>query len=772
MDQAKGIIRRNLTISGAVQGVGFRPFVYRLANDLGLSGWVCNTSQGVVIEAEGDVSAVEEFEVRLTTEAPEHAILRSLRSQNIPVTGESGFEIRPSEGGLPTTLILPDLATCPDCLAEILQPSNRRYRYPFTNCTHCGPRFSIVEKLPYDRPNTTMKHFALCPECQTEYEDPTDRRFHAQPTACPVCGPHVELWDGSGACLATHDDALLMAAERIAQGEILALKGIGGFQLLVDARNDQAVRELRLRKRREEKPLAVMVTNLEMAHSLVCLPAEGERLLSSAASPILLLEREPVVKSDKRIRISEYVAPGNPRLGVMLPTTPLHHLLMRELGFPVVATSGNLSDEPICTDEVEALQRLGGIANFFLVHNRPIARHVDDSVVQWVAEGPQVLRRARGYAPLPVPVPEVERPLLAVGALLKNSVSLAVGRNAFISQHIGDLENEPALDAFREVIGHFQQLYGSSECDLIHDLHPDYLSTLYATAQPGEKQGIQHHLAHVLACAGENGIAAPYLGISWDGTGYGIDGLIWGGECILVESGRWKRAASLRTFPLPGGDKAVREPRRSALGLLYEVFGEDAFEHAQLKGWSRNHDLNELRLIKRAMAAGVNTPRCSSMGRLFDAFASLAGLRQVISFEGQAAMELEWCMEKGSSDGAWTTVLRRPENQPHAPEWLLDWEPMLHCLLSDLAAGMPLPTIARMFHNTLAEAVVQVAKKADVEDILLTGGCFQNRFLTERTIALLTQAGHRPHIHRHVPPNDGGVSFGQIMAAIEQLEGD
>ncbi|MCX8103930.1 MAG: carbamoyltransferase HypF, partial [Candidatus Bipolaricaulota bacterium] len=562
--------RLKIAIHGAVQGVGFRPFVYRLAIELKLTGWVLNSAQGVFIEAEGTKEQLEEFVRRLERDKPPRAFLQSLEASWLDPVGYTAFEIRHSdESGQKIAFILPDIATCPDCWREIFDPNNRRYRYPFTNCTNCGPRFSIIEALPYDRPNTTMKIFRMCPDCQAEYENPLDRRFHAQPNACPQCGPHLELWDAKGTVLAQHDDALCQAAEAIRVGQIIAVKGLGGFHLICDARNDDAVQELRRRKHREEKPFALMYPSLELVQAHCEVSPLEERALTSPEAPIVLMRRR------ESVQIASSVAPRNPYLGIMLPYTPLHHLLMAELGFPVVATSGNLSDEPICTDEHEALIRLKEIADLFLVHNRPIARHVDDSIVRIVGSQELVLRRARGFAPLPITLRNPERrTVLAVGAHLKNTVALAVGSTVFISQHIGDLETAEAFGAFQRVIQDFERLYDAQPSVIAHDLHPDYLSTQYAQGRKPRTVGVQHHYAHVLACMAENELDSSVLGVSWDGTGYGLDGTIWGGEFLRATRESFTRVAHLRTFRLPGGERAIQEPRRSALGVLYELFGD------------------------------------------------------------------------------------------------------------------------------------------------------------------------------------------------------
>jgi hydrogenase maturation protein HypF len=854
--------RLKLTVRGAVQGVGFRPFIYRLATGAALSGWVNNSAQGVFIEVEGPRAALETFLLRLESEKPPRSSIQSLEASWLDPVGYAAFEIRESEaGGAKTALVLPDIATCPDCLSEIFDPRNRRYGYPFTNCTNCGPRFSIIESLPYDRANTSMKRFIMCPQCQAEYDDPLDRRFHAQPNACPVCGPQLELWDRKGkplpaqaagaqpsGCSSTESsrarpqldpassehplllqpkgcapvtpdqprafeashEALSAAAEAIRQGQIVAVKGLGGFHLMVAVHNDEAVRRLRELKHREEKPFALMFPSLASIEAACEVSPLEERLLRSPEAPIVLLRRKNSALRTPHSALPASLAPGNPNLGVMLPYTPLHHLLMSALGFAVVATSGNLSDEPICTDEHEALERLSGIADLFLIHNRPIVRHVDDSITRVMMGRELVLRRARGYAPLPVQLRSAicHRPsampsaichvpsaivhtVLAVGAHLKNTVALSVGPQVFISQHIGDLGTDQSFDAFRRVITDFQNLYESRPALIAADAHPDYLSTKYARdlvsrssrreeAQTSDSQpsppspqliSVQHHIAHVLSCMAENELNPPVLGVSWDGTGYGLDGTVWGGEFFLVTDTSCERVAHLRPFRLPGGDVAVKEPRRTALGLLYEMFGEAAFTKtglAPLQAFSPT----DLGPLKTMLARRLNSPQTSSAGRLFDAVASLVGLRQQVRYEGQAAMELEFALEGPESiDEAYELPLR-PDHVSrftfHAP-LLLDWSPMIEAILSDLNHSVPVPRISARFHNALAEAIIAVAKHFGQPRVVLSGGCFQNRYLTERTVQRLQECGFRPYWHQRVPPNDGGIALGQVVAALRRV---
>ena len=789
--------RLRLEIQGAVQGVGFRPFVYRLATELGLTGWIINDTHGVFIEVEGTEPVLTMFQARMRADKPPLALIHSLESAWLDPVGYERFEIRHSDRiGAKTALVLPDIATCADCLAEVLDPGDRRYHYPFTNCTNCGPRFSIIQGLPYDRPNTTMVRFTLCPVCQAEYDDPANRRFHAQPNACPVCGPSLTYVDsrpptaddgpstaGDYALRITHyrlpivDAAALHAAvTSLISGRILAVKGLGGFHLMVDARNEAAVSRLRERKPRRDKPFALMARDLEQVRTLVELAPEAVALLGAPESPILLLPK----RNDAPLAAN--VAPGASNLGVMLPYTPLHHLLLSELGFPVVATSGNLSDEPICTDETEAISRLDHIADAFLIHDRPIERHVDDSVA-WIVDGePRLLRRARGYAPLPVLLPEPAPTLLAVGAHLKNTVALSVGNRVFISQHIGDLETAEAMAAFERVIADFLRLYEAEPVAIAHDLHPDYLSTQWAKEVAGSKLKVkgtlqpstlnfqpatipvQHHHAHLASCLAENGIKGTALGVIWDGTGYGADGTIWGGEFLLGDASAFTRVAHLRSFRLPGGDAAVHEPRRVALGLLWELMGEAALDRTDLAP-IRALTAPERRLLSQMLAKGVNAPVTTSAGRLFDGLAALLGLHQTVTYEGQAAMALEYIADPWVVEGYGLKVEGGPLSTFNPQPSTVDWLPLLDAVLADLAHGVPVSTIAARCHNALVEAIVAVAQVVGEPRVALSGGCFQNRFLTERAAQRLRQAGFEVILHRLVPPNDGGISLGQIAVA-------
>ena len=764
--------RLRIIIHGAVQGVGFRPFIYRLATGLKLNGFVTNSAQGVCIEVEGPRAVLEKFLLQIETGKPPHSFIQSLEHSWLDPLGFSCFEIRPSDDTGPrSALILPDIAMCPDCLREILDPGNVRYFYPFTNCTHCGPRFTIIESLPYDRPNTAMKRFAMCRECQAEYDNPADRRFHAQPNACPVCGPHVEFWDCEGGLLLDRQagsQAILEAvAGSLRAGKIVAAKGIGGFHLLAVARRDDVVLRLRERKHREEKPFAVMFPSLAAILEVCDVSPLEERLLRSPEAPIVLLRRRRQPQTEAAA-IADAVAPGNPYLGAMLPYSPLHHLLMTLMNTPLVATSGNLSDEPICINEQDAVERLGGIADSFLVHNRPIVRHADDSVARIMLGRELVLRRARGYAPLPVSGKDSTgkpmSPILAVGGHLKNAVALASGPNVFISQHIGDLDTAEAFAAFERVIRDFQDLYRVTPEVIACDAHPDYASTRYALGRSGSVRlvQVQHHLAHILSCMAENELEPPVLGAAWDGTGYGPDGTIWGGEFFHVEKAQCQRVAHFRSFPLPGGDSAVKQPRRAALGLLYEMLGDDAFQQRDIKAVAAFSE-DDLAALTTMLKQGINSPRTSSAGRLFDAVASLCGLRQINRHEGQAAMELEFALgdcPPGSSPYAFG-LSKSVDNGPI----ILDWAPVIHGVIGDVRSGVIAGVISFKFHEALVGAVVDVARRIGVKRVALSGGCFQNAWLTTHAVRALEAAEFAVYWHQRVPPNDGGICLGQVAAA-------
>ncbi len=770
--------RWTIVVRGVIQGVGFRPFVYNTARSLGLAGWVQNEADTVRIEVQGPLVNLEEFFTALRRSHPPQARIDTVDVTRSSPTedGKEAFHIRSSAAqGSPRPTIPADLATCAACREEISTPGERRYQYPFTNCTNCGPRWSIIIELPYDRPRTAMAGFRLCPACEAEYRNPADRRFHAQPIACPQCGPQLELLDAAGQPKGIGPPALEEAAQAVLAGQIVALKGLGGFQLVVDATNPQAVARLRQRKRRPDKPLAVMLASLEATRARCEVTDEEARVLESSQSPILLLRR----RRDGRAKadVAEEVAPGNPYLGVMLPYTPLHHLLMEQVGRAIVCTSGNLSEEPMAVSTEDALARLGSIADVFLVHDRPIVRPVDDSVARVTPEGLQLLRRARGYAPLPIELGHSGPTVLAVGGHLKNTVALALGSQVVVSQHVGDLDNTASADVHRRTIHDLLDFFRVTPEAVACDLHPDYASTRCAEALASQwgvpLVRVQHHHAHMAACMAEHRLAGPVLGLSWDGTGYGADGTVWGGEALecdmnadfrslgdfgSLDRQEFRRIAHLRTFALAGGDRAVREPRRCALGVLFEVFGPEAAEYAA--GWFSGE---ELRGLLHLLARPRLCPRTSSLGRLFDAVAALCGLPPVISFEGQAAMALEFAADEDCQE-AYSFALS--DGDPG----VADWEPALRAILADRGAGVPIGRISARFHNTLADLAVAIARRWGGSNVVLSGGCFQNALLSRRVRERLLTAGFQVYTHRLVPPNDGGIALGQAAVAARFVE--
>ncbi len=757
--------RVKVQLDGVVQGVGFRPYVYRLATSLGLTGWVANDVRGVCIETEGPSPGLEAFLRRLPAEIPPHADIHHMSAGWLDPAGYATFEIRRSDAtGDRGTVVLPDLATCSDCVDELFDPGDRRHAYPFINCTHCGPRFTIVRDLPYDRPRTTMAGFPMCARCRAEYADPGDRRFHAQPDACPDCGPSLTLWSGTGEVLAHREAALQGAIEALSRGRIVAVKGLGGFHLMAVAADAGAVARLRARKHRPDKPLALMVRDLAQARAICHVDPAEAVALSGSEAPIVLLAR----RADPEASVASEVAADSPWLGVMLPATPLHHMMMRKVGRPLVATSGNLGDEPICTREGEALRRLGGIADVFLVHDRPIERHVDDSIV-WVVRGePAVLRRARGYAPLPVAAAPGLPDLLGVGAHLKSAIALSRGGRLFMGQHIGDLETPLALEAFDRSVADLQRLYEARPIAIAHDRHPDYLSTRWAlgSAGPIPLVAVQHHHAHLASCLADNAHPGPALGVTWDGTGLGDDGSIWGGEFLVGDAAEVHRVAHLRRFRLPGGDAVAREPRRSALSLIWSLHGPAAMSGRTLAPLESLGEAS-VSMIARMLDRGLNAPITTSAGRLMDGIASLCGLAQVSTFEGHAAMALEreaWRHTDREEAGAYPLPLRRA-----VEPWVLDWGPLVESLLDDLAHGIPSSHAAARVLSALAGGIVEVARHAGIPTVALTGGCFQNRWLLEEVERRLCKEGFIVLRHRRIPPNDGGIAAGQVMVAAARL---
>ncbi len=767
-------------VTGIVQGVGFRPFVYNLAQRHHLTGWVKNTSGGVEIEAEGGQAELVAFMEGLRAELPPLARLETFNASEHPASGFRSFEILHSEAQ-PGAFqpISPDVAVCPDCLHEMNDPRDRRYRYPFINCTNCGPRFTIIQDIPYDRPQTTMAPFVMCPACAAEYADPANRRFHAQPVACPECGPKIWLEEFPAAqngkrsvLISVGEEGLQRARRQLASGKILAIKGLGGFHLACDATQRGAVLELRRRKLRVDKPFAVMMPDFAMVKRH-CHVSEAERaLLESPAHPIVLLRRRSTS------RIAREVAPGQRTLGVMLPYTPLHHLLLeraRDISEVLVLTSGNLSEEPICTDNVEARTRLADLADAFLMHDRDIYIRADDSVVrvrrQPLAGSPESvaplypLRRARGYSPFPVRLPWPVAPLLAAGAELKNTFCLTHDHYAFLSHHIGDLENYETLQSFEAGIAHFEKLFRVQPAALACDLHPNYLATRYAQERARRENlplfSIQHHHAHLAALMAEHGLdgSHPVIGVAFDGTGYGSDGAIWGGEFLIADYAGFKRAAHLQYFPLPGGDAATRRPARAALGLLHALgleWDEALPTHTELCYEDRT-------ALRSQLQHQINSPLTSSMGRLFDAAAALAGVRQQVNYEAQAAIEFE--------------ALADPDEAgfyPFESGKQINPRPAIEALVSDFRAGVTASRISARFHNGVARMVLETCLRLsdlyDLSEVALSGGVWQNMTLLENTLALLEKAGFTVYLHAQVPTNDGGLALGQAACAASQLK--
>ena len=785
---------RHIHITGVVQGVGFRPFVYNLATRLGVSGWVLNSSAGVEIEAVGPAAVLDEFVERLRTEAPPLARIEQITATNVPnpqspIPNSHTFIIRHSEAR-PGEFqpISPDVALCDDCLRELFDPGDRRYRYPFINCTNCGPRFTIIQDTPYDRPKTTMAPFEMCSDCQAEYDDPTNRRFHAQPNACPACGPRVWIVQSPKSKVSftvdvgrrTLDGAIMMARKLLASGAIVAVKGLGGFHLACDATNDEAVALLRERKGRVDKPFALMAFDLETVEQF-CYVNEDERaLLTSRERPIVLLRQRPDSP------ISPLVAPGNRHLGVMLPYTPLHYLLLEpaasdrtlDVGHwtfspALVMTSGNYSEEPIATDNDEALERLASLADAFLLHDRDIHARCDDSVTRIFAGAELPLRRSRGYAPYPVHLPFPVRQVLAVGAELKNTFCLTRDRYAFLSQHIGDMENYETLCFFEQMVEQLARTFRIEPEVIACDMHPGYLATRWAKSQipnPQSPISVQHHHAHIAACMAENGLTGerPVIGVAFDGTGYGSDGAIWGGEFLVADYASFRRAAHLKYVPLPGGDAAIRRPYRVALAHLWAAgvaWEEDLPPVAAASSTERV-------VLARQLERELNTVPTSSAGRLFDAVSSLAGVRQEINYEAQAAIELE-NLVRPDETAAYPFDLASPQSPIPNLQSLIDPAPCIRAVVADVRAGVPAGVIAARFHNGLAAMVrdvcLRLREETGLSEVVLSGGVFQNVALLAKTVPLLREAGFTIYTHRLVPPNDACISLGQAVVASVNL---
>jgi hydrogenase maturation protein HypF len=730
--------------------------VHALARRLGLAGLVGNDAGGVFVEVEGSAETVERFLEALAAEAPPLAVIERVTATPLEPTGVAGFAIAPSlAGGDRQTLVSPDTATCADCLRELADPADRRYRYPFINCTNCGPRFTIVRDVPYDRPATTMAAFELCADCAREYGDPADRRFHAQPVCCPACGPSLALLDRRA--VPADGDPLAGAAARLRDGAVVAVKGLGGYHLAADAGSEPAVAALRARKHREDKPFAVMVADLEAARRLCEVGPAEEAMLASSRRPIVLLRRRA-----EGAAVAAPVAPGNRSLGVMLPYTPLHHLLLAEVGRPIVLTSGNVSDEPIAYQDAEALERLGGIADWFLVHDRPIHVRADDSVVRTFGGRELPLRRSRGFAPQPLALPwPFPRHVLACGAELKHTFCLAKGGHAFLSHHIGDLENYETYRSFTEGVAHFRRLFDVDPEVVAHDLHPEYLSTKYALELDGvELEGVQHHHAHVAACLADNGEAGPVIGVAFDGLGFGTDGTIWGGELLVADLRGFRRAGHLEQVPMPGGAAAIREPWRMAAAWLDAAL--EGVTPERLAVVDRNRDRWEQ--VVALGRSGMAAPVTSSAGRLFDAVAAILGVRDTVNYEGQAAVELEQLADPGES-AAYPARVAEADDEPLR----LGGADLVRAVVDDLSAGVAPALIAARFHNGLAAATVAACdtlrEQTGLGTVALSGGVFQNMLLLERTVADLEARRFRVLTHSRVPPNDAGISLGQAAIA-------
>lgn len=750
------ITRLKIIIRGVVQGVGFRPFIFRLASEMGITGFVSNSTSGVLVEAEGEKDILDKFSLRIKNEKPLHSSIHGMELCFLDAAGYSKFEIAPSSiSAVSEIFILPDIAVCDDCLKELFDPGNRRYRYPFINCTNCGPRFSIIESFPYDRINTSMKFFEMCDDCRKEYEDTADRRFHAQPTACPVCGPEITLMTSSKEILSRNYSALSDTAGLIKSGKIVALKGLGGYQLIVDALNDDAVLLLRQRKNREEKPFAIMTRNLPMSSDLCEISDLEKNLLCSPESPVVLLKK----KNGRDV--SKYAAPGNPYLGIMHPYTPLHHLLLSETDSPVIATSGNLSEEPMCINEDEAFSRLNKIADFFLVHNRGIVRSVDDSVIRIVKGREMIIRRARGYAPLPLPVKKSVKSFIALGGHSKNTISIKKDDNIFVSQHIGDLENKETEDYLIRTIKDLSEIYEIDPGYIIHDLHPNYATTRIAGDFDKKKMAVQHHHAHAAACYYENQLSGSCLAVCWDGTGYGSDNTIWGGEFFIFDGYDFKHTARLKNFLIQGGGKGIRDIKRAAAGVLYDIFKENTFK--KIKRFNFLRETENLKLIINILEKNINCFSTTSTGRLIDAVSFFLNLSSYSNFEGEAAMRLEFSADAGIK-----------ENYPfhiNSEEILIiDWHPMIENILSDIKDGVTPGKISAKFHNTLVKIIVTAAMMINEKKVILTGGCFQNMYLLNSVIERLREINFTPYWHQRVPTNDGGISFGQAAYAAAILE--
>jgi len=761
--------RMQISANGVVQGVGFRPYIYNLATRFSLSGFVQNDSSGVFIDVEGCDSSVDEFLTCLAKSPPPHAIIEDIHYTTLPPKGYKDFIIEESAiKETNTTMICADISTCPDCLKELFDTMDRRYRYPFINCTNCGPRFTIVKDIPYDRKNTTMSDFRMCHDCSSEYHDPQSRRFHAQPNACPVCGPQLMLLNNEGFTVQTQDP-ISTVCTLLQDGKIVAVKGLGGYHIACDALNSNAVSLLRKRKYREDKPFAVMMDTIDTIKHFCYINAMEEALLLSTKKPIVLLKK----KSD--CAIPHDIAPDNLYLGVMLPYTPLHHLIIRESGLPLVMTSGNVSDEPIAYKDNEALERLKGIVDYFLVHDRDIFMRCDDSVVKVVEDNEMIIRRSRGYAPFPVRLQYAfPKPVLACGAFLKNTFCLARGNHAFLSHHIGDLENTETMNSYETAIEHYKRLFSIEPEVIAYDLHPEYLSTKYALAQRDDmfKIGVQHHHAHIVSCMAENGIHHKVIGVAFDGLGYGDDGNFWGGEFFIADLSGYERAGHLDYVPMPGGEQSIKEPWRMAISYLYHLYGNDI---PMLRLFNNPRFIQEKKdtfgILFKMLSRKINSPLTSSVGRLFDAVASLLGLQHSVNFEGQAAVKLESIADERET-GHYPFDINTNAGAHCNMLIVIQWQPVIKKIIEDMYHKTSIPIISARFHNSIVEMVVQVCtmlrNSKGIKDVVLSGGVFQNNFLFTRLVKKLKLQGFTVYSHTKVPSNDGGISLGQAVIANER----
>ncbi len=746
------IMRLRIHIAGLVQGVGFRPFVHRLANKIGLKGYVLNNTTGVFIEVEGEKQKLDEFLIKIDKEKPDISKIYSLQHSFLEGTGYREFEIKQSnEEGDKKASILPDIAICRDCAQEIFNPEDRRFLYLFTNCTNCGPRFTIIHSLPYDRKNTSMKNFAMCPDCKGEYILPSDRRFHAQPNACHICGPWASLFDCEGNLIYEKDEALEKVVILVQKGNIIAVKGIGGYHLVCDATNEEAVARLRKRKHREEKPVAVMFPDLETIRMETIINELEERAINSIEKPIV------IVKKSNDTSLAGSVSPDNSTVGIFLPYTPLHHIMMRKLKRPVVATSANMTDEPIAKDEKDAFSRLSHIADFLLTHNRDIVRRCDDSVIRIAAKRQVPVRRSRGFVPLPIVLSfKLKKPVLALGPYMNNTVAIGIDEKVYISQHIGDLDTPLAMEFYEETIHDFLRLFDVVPEIVIADMHPRYYSTKFGEKYYKDKLvKLQHHFAHVLSCMCENDIPpdTEVIGFAFDGTGYGVDKTIWGSEVMIASYKGFTRAFHLKPFKLPGGDKAVKEPFRTALSLLFDTFGQEAV-NLQYGPLSEKEKLFFIEMIKKDM----NSPLTTSMGRLFDGVASIIGLKHETSYHAQAAIALEQLALISDETGAYPF---------HFENRMIDRVSIIKSIIDDLKTKVPKEIIAKKFHNTIVDIILFAAEslreETNISTVALSGGVFQNSILLEDAFNKLQEKGFTTLIHQLVPPNDGGISLGQAV---------